>query len=120
MRSEVLVDTITRSRRPLIAAPRIDSEAPSEYTSAVSKKLTPASRLMSTMRRACSTPVLPQALNSGPLPPKVPAPKPSADRSEEHTSELQSLMRSSYAVFCLKKKNIKRTTRHEKHTITTH
>src|SRR3546814_8644244 len=27
-------------------------------------------------------------------------------RSEEHTSELQSLMRISYAVFCLKKKNI--------------
>src|SRR3546814_5878814 len=27
-------------------------------------------------------------------------------RSEEHTSELQSLMRSSYAVFCLKQKNI--------------
>src|SRR3546814_2745112 len=27
-----------------------------------------------------------------------------AGRSEEHTSELQSLMRSSYAVFCLKKK----------------
>src|SRR3546814_6338878 len=27
-------------------------------------------------------------------------------RSEEHTSELQSLMRLSYAVFCLKKKNI--------------
>src|SRR3546814_4799670 len=29
-----------------------------------------------------------------------------SQRSEEHTSELQSLMRSSYAVFCLKKKNI--------------
>src|SRR3546814_3081602 len=28
----------------------------------------------------------------------------SPDRSEEHTSELQSLMRNSYAVFCLKKK----------------
>src|SRR3546814_10228008 len=28
-----------------------------------------------------------------------------AVRSEEHTSELQSLMRTSYAVFCLKKKN---------------
>src|SRR3546814_10162438 len=28
-------------------------------------------------------------------------------RSEEHTSELQSLMRISYAVFCLKKKKIK-------------
>src|SRR3546814_9268278 len=27
------------------------------------------------------------------------------ERSEEHTSELQSLMRISYAVFCLKKKN---------------
>src|SRR3546814_1882138 len=27
------------------------------------------------------------------------------DRSEEHTSELQSLMRNSYAVFCLKKNN---------------
>src|SRR3546814_6028328 len=30
-------------------------------------------------------------------------------RSEEHTSELQSLMRISYAVFCLKKKNTTRT-----------
>src|SRR3546814_1933438 len=30
------------------------------------------------------------------------------DRSEEHTSELQSLMRISYAVFCLKKKNKKK------------
>src|SRR3546814_4802579 len=29
-------------------------------------------------------------------------------RSEEHTSELQSLMRSSYAVFCLKKKKNKK------------
>src|SRR3546814_10015207 len=28
------------------------------------------------------------------------------ERSEEHTSELQSLMRNSYAVFCLKKKKI--------------
>src|SRR3546814_1877469 len=31
------------------------------------------------------------------------------DRSEEHTSELQSLMRISYAVFCLKKKTQKQT-----------
>src|SRR3546814_2116051 len=31
-------------------------------------------------------------------------PRTCADRSEEHTSELQSLMRISYAVFCLKKK----------------
>src|SRR3546814_4271976 len=34
-------------------------------------------------------------------------PPPDVLRSEEHTSELQSLMRSSYAVFCLKKKNYK-------------
>src|SRR3546814_8517836 len=33
--------------------------------------------------------------------------KQAAGRSEEHTSELQSLMRSSYAVFCLKNKNNK-------------
>src|SRR3546814_2727079 len=33
----------------------------------------------------------------------------SEGRSEEHTSELQSLMRSSYAVFCLKKKKTKYT-----------
>src|SRR3546814_5513846 len=41
-----------------------------------------------------------------------------AARSEEHTSELQSLMRISYAVFCLKKKktiNISRHTSHYQH-----
>src|SRR3546814_1214389 len=37
-------------------------------------------------------------------------------RSEEHTSELQSLMRISYAVFCLKKKKVTDTT-HTKETI---
>src|SRR3546814_1194894 len=39
-----------------------------------------------------------------------------ARRSEEHTSELQSLMRISYAVFCLKKKNKQNYT----HLIETH
>src|SRR3546814_2786418 len=34
-----------------------------------------------------------------------------AARSEEHTSELQSLMRISYAVFCLKKKNKEHTSK---------
>src|SRR3546814_4814478 len=33
-------------------------------------------------------------------------------RSEEHTSELQSLMRISYAVFCLKKKTQNKNTKH--------
>src|SRR3546814_1680896 len=37
---------------------------------------------------------------------------PCSDRSEEHTSELQSLMRISYAVFCLKKKNKKPIRKH--------
>src|SRR3546814_5060852 len=34
-------------------------------------------------------------------------------RSEEHTSELQSLMRISYAVFCLKKKTLRRKSVHD-------
>src|SRR3546814_5109635 len=37
-------------------------------------------------------------------PPSPPSASPSTPRSEEHTSELQSLMRSSYAVFSWKKK----------------
>src|SRR3546814_9967013 len=41
-------------------------------------------------------------LRGGHVPPR-PGPEP-RPRSEEHTSELQSLMRISYAVFCLKKK----------------
>src|SRR3546814_7963306 len=41
-------------------------------------------------------------------------------RSEEHTSELQSLMRTSYAVFCLKKKKMTQIRQHSdtKHTRT--
>src|SRR3546814_5472076 len=38
-------------------------------------------------------------------------PRRSTARSEEHTSELQSLMRNSYAVFCLKKKKQKKQTK---------
>src|SRR3546814_2630914 len=68
---------------------------------------------------ACAACVSVNALNSVDLPtlgkPTIPQRKPientfqggrkrGALRSEEHTSELQSLMRISYAVFCLKKK----------------
>src|SRR3546814_2253422 len=42
------------------------------------------------------------------------------DRSEEHTSELQSLMRISYAVFCLKKKNKNDATMTNQHTHSNH
>src|SRR3546814_2529308 len=45
-------------------------------------------------------------------------PTPQYWRSEEHTSELQSLMRISYAVFCLKKK--KSTQDKDKHRLHTH
>src|SRR3546814_14524218 len=41
-----------------------------------------------------------------------------SNRSEEHTSELQSLMRISYAVFCLKKKK-QHKTKHNKYSATT-
>src|SRR3546814_9077921 len=40
-------------------------------------------------------------------------------RSEEHTSELQSLMRISYAVFCLKKKKQQKTKEHIYYTTNT-
>src|SRR3546814_7331697 len=40
------------------------------------------------------------------------------NRSAEHTSELQSLMRTSYAVFCLKKNNNHNTNHHYNHTRT--
>src|SRR3546814_4573986 len=45
-----------------------------------------------------------QAIAAGLNADGIPGPKGKHWRSEEHTSELQSLMRISYAVFCLKKK----------------
>src|SRR3546814_9340089 len=41
------------------------------------------------------------------------------DRSEEHTSELQSLMRNSYAVFCLKKKKLIKSSHQKTYNIST-
>src|SRR3546814_9959645 len=66
-----------------------------------------------TLFRSSSPPSADEARWSGRWPPTCgssPTPRagdePHVGRSEEHTSELQSLMRISYAVFCLKKKNI--------------
>src|SRR3546814_6729373 len=56
------------------------------------------SRPISTCRETCS-----------------PVSRSRSKRSEEHTSELQSLMRISYAVFCLKKKKINTTTTSNTH-----
>src|SRR3546814_4673659 len=44
----------------------------------------------------------------------MPTIEPQSSRSEEHTSELQSLMRISYAVFCLKKKKHNKTPQKQK------
>src|SRR3546814_3236697 len=56
----------------------------------------------------------PQILSMTPRQPRIAWNK--GGRSEEHTSELQSLMRTSYAVFCLKKK----TDKHIKPPMTRH
>src|SRR3546814_4368111 len=50
-------------------------------------------------------------LPPAPVPGQIRRAGPRRGRSEEHTSELQSLMRISYAVFCLKKKKHKNTLR---------
>src|SRR3546814_1558689 len=49
-------------------------------------------------------PVADVVSHASPAPTVHPTPSARVGRSEEHTSELQSLMRISYAVFCLKKK----------------
>src|SRR3546814_5020998 len=68
--------------------------------------------LLLAMSHALSRRVLPEAWPDDPILPQIPCLNHSVhasaqfdQRSEEHTSELQSLMRNSYAVFCLKKKN---------------
>src|SRR3546814_8284891 len=64
-------------------------------------------------RRTAESSCRPRCSRSGARRPKLPrGPAPVSDRkrSEEHTSELQSLMRISYAVFCLNKKKKKNTT----------
>src|SRR3546814_4971666 len=55
----------------------------------------------------CSAPVMPD--DRPDAKPVAPEMLKGEGRSEEHTSELQSLMRISYAVFCLKKKNTNNT-----------
>src|SRR3546814_7288191 len=57
-------------------------------------------------RKRPNTPAIAARIHCGtPAKSRKPIWKRSMARSEEHTSELQSLMRISYAVFCLKKKN---------------
>src|SRR3546814_6010197 len=74
-------------------------------------------------RRSKTTPPPPlqgrgSRVGACPHPDEISFPTPTPPlRSEEHTSELQSLMRISYAVFCLKKKKktkVTETTKHDK------
>src|SRR3546814_3850220 len=74
------------------------SRTSSRSTAWISGMVCKLRRLSNTLRAACGAtpPNSAQSTNFWPRPSQV--------RSEEHTSELQSLMRISYAVFCLKKK----------------
>src|SRR3546814_8882909 len=60
---------------------------------------------------SCGAPARLLRLSSHRAPLDEPAPLEQVSRSEEHTSEIQSLMRISYAVFCLKKKNTNKKTK---------
>src|SRR3546814_9811504 len=82
------------------------------YTTLFRSTATSATRCCSSRTANCCSS---RASSSRPSPTAKP-------RSEEHTSELQSLMRISYAVFCLKKKNTRTkyyTTIHKQQTATT-
>src|SRR3546814_3452891 len=81
------------------------SSPPTSATSAVntSRSRSPSKNGSSALHHfAISTPICSPTASTAALP---------ANRSEEHTSELQSLMRISYAVFCLKKKKKTQTQR---------
>src|SRR3546814_7211285 len=90
----------------LSAAPFCTASASSVGSSATHGAHHVAHRLSSTgvPLKSASVTVLPSGLQSPMLSSRF-SPPAGGRRSEEHTSELQSLMRISYAVFCLKKKN---------------
>src|SRR3546814_7154912 len=89
--------TLFRSRDVPFRTPRAEDSAPARLHDLL--KVAPITPLLSGIQCRCM----------GGLPGRNQHPP--THRSEEHTSELQSLMRISYAVFCLKKKRkTKRTT----------
>src|SRR3546814_1525512 len=67
---------------------------------------------LSELTMKCGSSCRRNILSSACVLPRSRGPVSSASRSEEHTSELQSLMRISYAVFCLKKKTEYITVQH--------
>src|SRR5690348_2236310 len=93
MSPRTFVATSTSSRFLPSASPRICSDRPFEYTSAVSKRLTPASRQRSICRRAPSTSIRPTGL-AQPVPPKPIVPRVTVEtRSPDRPSCLYSMPR---------------------------
>src|SRR3546814_8582945 len=86
--------TLFRSSKLTKQTPPGPVDASSGLVLGPTYKAIPAPNFSTTMARASADPTTCQTSH----------PRPSQFRSEEHTSELQSLMRISYAVFCLKKK----------------
>src|SRR3546814_6219547 len=84
---------------PVQAAP--EENPVGKAQNSIAEAFSPAPALSSGMVRK---PALVPPVNGTKTPARRAAPGSKDKRSEEHTSELQSLMRISYAVFCLKKK----------------
>src|SRR3546814_7730441 len=94
-RTHTLFPYTTRFRSPLLDdVPTMSSYSPTAPTA--SDVRMPAARTPRDTPGAIATPAAAPKATAGPAA--------SVTRSEEHTSELQSLMRNSYAGFCLKKK----------------
>src|SRR3546814_6353118 len=96
---------------PHAAAPAIAVPSPGASPVALSASSASSQAISASSGESAGASPMPEANITAPaqLTPNA-APFVLADaRSEEHTSELQSLMRISYAVFCLKKKKKKKT-----------
>src|SRR3546814_7158330 len=102
-RTDTLVPYTTRFRsRKAISASVLRSVSPATSPEASESEKPPNSRnLGEALMEICSCPLPPAASVAADCPLLR---DDRSGRSEEHTSELQSLMRISYAVFCLKKK----------------
>src|SRR3546814_5074568 len=106
-------DLITQRNQPPLRKPPPARRSAPEPAGAPYRRATPRQparqRARATTHRPSSQRAAPRRYRQGCQPPQCPDRRHSgldghAMRSEEHTSELQSLMRISYAVFCLKKK----------------
>src|SRR3546814_1126463 len=99
-RTDTLFPYTTLFRSRAVQPPRLSSDADSPRTSGGRRRHPHAHAVRA------GFPTARTHLGGGAAahPPACPQPQMDQFRSEEHTSELQSLMRISYAVFCLKKK----------------